>query len=68
MCKFSINAQEMMEELDKICPNSYDKLQAALESKVLSVLSEKKWLEIWESGNFSIELSINFDLPKELKK
>jgi hypothetical protein len=35
--------------------------------KVCAVLSEKKWLEIWESGNYKIEMSLTFNEIKELQ-
>ena len=66
MATFRLGATEIMEILDQVHPDAYDKFQSALESKVLDVLSEKKWLDIWESGEWQIGASISFDLPKEL--
>ena len=66
MSKFKLTATELIEVLDAVHPDAYDKLQSALERKVLDVLSEKKWLSIWETGKWTIETSISFDLPTEL--
>lgn len=68
MPKFKLTAGEMIEILDPIGSEPWDELQSALEKKVLEVISEKKWLEIWESGRWNIELNINFNLPDELKE
>jgi uncharacterized protein YfbU (UPF0304 family) len=66
MNKFTLNQGEMMEILDPLNQNAYDKLQGAIEQKICEVLSEKKWLEIWEEGDWKIELSITFNNIKEL--
>jgi uncharacterized protein YfbU (UPF0304 family) len=49
---------EMMELLDPINQNAYDKLQSALEQKICKTMTEEQWLEIWTSGEFEIEMSI----------
>ena len=67
MPKFTLNQGEITAILDSLNGNAYDKLQGALEMKVCEVLSEKKWLEIWESGNYKIEMSITFNEIKELQ-
>lgn len=64
--KVKLTAGEMMEVLDDLHKDAYDKLQGALERKVLEVLAEKKWVEIWDTGNWSIELTLEFNTPKEL--
>jgi uncharacterized protein YfbU (UPF0304 family) len=51
---------EMMEILDPVNQNAYDKLQSALEEKICKSMSEDQWLSTWESGNWEIEMSINF--------
>ena len=56
--KFKINMYEMMEILDPINQNAYDKLQSALEQKICQAMTEEEWLEIWTSGDFEIEMSI----------
>jgi hypothetical protein len=66
MPKFSINQGEMQEILDPLHQFAYDKLQGAIEKKICKVLAEEKWLEIWEEGNWNIELSITFNNVKEL--
>ena len=66
MPKFTLNQGEMMEILDPLNQNAYDKLQGAIEKKICEVLAEKKWLEIWEEGNWNIELSITFNNIEEL--
>ena len=60
MPKFRLNAGEMIEILDSIHQNAYDKLQSALEQKVLKTMSEEEWLAIWNTGNWTIETSISF--------
>jgi hypothetical protein len=67
MIKFTLNQGEITEILDLLNGDAYDKLQSALEMKVCAVLSEKKWLEIWESGNYKIEMSLTFNEIKELQ-
>jgi len=68
MPKFTLSVGEMTDVLDDKYTNAYDELQGALEIKILNVLSEKIWLEIWETGNFKIEMSITFPEIKELKE
>ena len=67
MPKFTLNQGEITEILDPLNGNAYDKLQGALEMKICAVLAEKKWLEIWESGNYKIEMSLTFNEIKELQ-
>lgn len=67
MPKFTLNQSEMIEILDPLHQHAYDKLQGALERKICKVLSEEKWSEIWEDGNWNIELTISFDNIKELQ-
>ena len=61
MKKFSLNMYEMMEVLDRIHPDAYDKLQSALEAKICKAMSEEKWLKAWDSGNWGIEMVINVE-------
>ena len=58
MVKFKLNAGEMIEILDSVHQNAYDKLQSALEDKICKSISEDEWLKIWESGDWEIEMSI----------
>lgn len=67
MPKFTLNQGEMTEILDPLNQRAYDRLQGALERKICEVLSEKKWLEIWEEGDWNIEMSITINTPKELQ-
>ena len=60
MPKFRLNAGEMIEILDSIHQNAYDKLQSALEKKILQTMSEEEWLAIWETDEWTIETSISF--------
>jgi hypothetical protein len=52
---------EMMQILDPINQNAYDKLQSALEQKICKAMPEDEWLSAWESGKWSIEMSIEFE-------
>lgn len=52
---------EMMQILDPINQNAYDKLQSALEQKICKAMTEDEWLSAWESGKWSIEMSIEFE-------
>ena len=61
MVKFRLNAGEMIEILDSVHQNAYDKLQSALEQKVLETMSEEEWLSIWDSGKWTIETTISFE-------
>ena len=56
--KYTLTMYEMMELLDPINQNAYDKLQSALEQKICKTMTEEQWLEIWTSGEFEIEMSI----------
>lgn len=67
MPKFTLNQGEMIEILDPLNQRAYDRLQGALEKKICEVLSEKKWLEIWEDGNWNVEMSITFKDIQELQ-
>lgn len=67
MPKFTLSQGEITAILDNFICDGYDELQSALEMKVCAVLSEKKWLEIWESGNYKIEMSLTFNEIKELQ-
>ena len=60
MPKFTLNMCEMMEILDPINQNAYDKLQSALEQKICRAMSEDEWLSAWHGGDWEIEMSINF--------
>ena len=60
MPKFKLNAGEMIEILDSVHQNAYDKLQSALEQKVLQTMTEDEWLAIWNTGEWTIETSITF--------
>jgi len=61
MPKFTLNMYEMMEILDPINQNAYDKLQSALEEKICKAMPEDEWLSAWEGGKWSIEMSIEFE-------
>jgi uncharacterized protein YfbU (UPF0304 family) len=50
---------EMMEILDPINQNAYDKLQSALEQKICKTMSEDEWLSLWEDSEWEIEMTIN---------
>jgi hypothetical protein len=52
---------EMMEILDPINQNAYDKLQSALEQKICKAMPEDSWLSAWNRGDWEIEMSINFE-------
>jgi hypothetical protein len=67
MPKFSLSSGEMMHILYELHPNAYDRLVNELEKKILDVLSEKKWIEIWTDGDFKLEFSVVFDDIEELK-
>jgi hypothetical protein len=67
MPKFTLNQGEMQEILDPLNQRAYDRLQGALEKKICEVLSEKKWLEVWEEGDWNIEMSITFNNIEELQ-
>lgn len=57
--KVTLNMYEMMEILDKLNQNAYDKLQSALEQKLCKTIHEDDWLQIWESGNWDVEMVLN---------
>jgi hypothetical protein len=67
MLKFTLNQGEMMEILDPLHQQAYDKLQGALEKKVCHLLAESKWLEIWEEGGWNIEVSLTVKTPLEFR-
>ena len=60
--KVKINQGEMMEILDPLNQNAYDKLQGALERKLCEVFSEKAWLKAFEDGDFEIEMTLNANI------
>lgn len=59
MPKFTLSMYEMMEILDPINQNAYDKLQSALEQKICKAMSEDEWLAMWEESEWNIEMTIN---------
>lgn len=59
MPKFTLNMYEIMEVLDPLNQNAYDKLQSALESKICKTMPEAEWVKLWESGDWEIEMVIN---------
>lgn len=61
MPKFKLNMYEMMEVLDPINKNAYDKLQIALEQKICKAMGEENWREIWVTSDWNIEMSITFE-------
>ena len=54
--KVKLNMYEMMEILDTLNQNAYDKLQSALEQKLCKTIHEDDWIKIWESGEWDIEM------------
>ncbi len=61
----NINMYEMMEILDELHPNAYDKLQSILEQKLCKEMEEKDWLKVWESGEWSIETTLKLNQAEE---
>ena len=61
MPKFTLNMYEIMNILDPINQNAYDKLQSALEHKICKTMYTKEWLDIWDTGEWNIEMSITFE-------
>jgi hypothetical protein len=61
MATVSLNMYEIIEILDPLNQNAYDKLQSKLEEKLCKLISEDKWLEIWDSGNWSIDMTLNIE-------
>ena len=59
MPKFTLNMYEIMEILDSVNQNAYDKLQNALEQKICKTIPENEWLSVWENGEWEIEMSID---------
>ena len=59
MPKFTLNMYEMMEILDSVNQNAYDKLQSALEQKICKTMPENEWLSAWENGEWEIEMSLD---------
>lgn len=57
--KFTLNMYEMMELLDPLHRDAYDKLQSALEQKICKTIPEGEWLRLWDSGEWEIEMVIN---------
>lgn len=49
---------EMIDILDKLNQNAYDKLQSALEQKICKDMTEEQWLDIWQSEGYEIEMTI----------
>jgi len=67
MPTFKLTQSEIIGILDELHPDAYDKLQGALEHKVCQLIAEKKWLEIWESGDWCIEMMLKFSPLEELQ-
>lgn len=65
MNKFKLTMYEMIEVLDPINKNAYDKLQIALEQKICEAMGEEKWREIWVTSDWDIEMSISFNEKTE---
>lgn len=56
--KYTLTMYEMIEILDKLNKDAYDKLQSALEHKICQSMTEEQWLEIWHNEGYEIEMSI----------
>jgi uncharacterized protein YfbU (UPF0304 family) len=56
--QFKLDMYEMMEILDPLNQNAYDKLQSELEKKICKTITEDEWLRIWEDGNWKIDMVI----------
>lgn len=54
-----LTQSELMEILDKLHPDAYDKLQQALEQKIPDNL-QGEWLEAWEAQRWRIDMSLNY--------
>jgi hypothetical protein len=60
MKTISMSMGEIIAILDQINPEAYDKLQNAIESKVIEQIGENSWLKIWNSDEWRITLKLDF--------
>lgn len=63
--KVTLDMYEMQDILDEIHQNAYDKLQSVLEKKICKLITEEKWLEIWEEGDWEINMTLKLKQPIE---
>ena len=57
----SLSMNEIIAILDPINQEAYFKLFTALEDKVMEDIGEDKWLTVWNSDEWRIKLTIEYD-------
>lgn len=57
--KVTLTQYELIEILDKLHPDAYDKLQQALERKIPDNL-QGEWLEAWEAQRWSLDMTLSY--------
>ena len=61
MPNFILREGEMQDVLDSIHPNAYDSLIGEIEKKICASMTEDRWMQIFDSGKFKVEMSITFN-------
>jgi len=56
----SLNIGEIIAILDPLNPDAYDKLEQALGAKVIKEMGEEQWLKVWESDDWTMNLTLNY--------
>jgi len=56
----NLSIEEIISILDPLNQSAYDKLQSALEEKVSKDIGEDQWLKVWNSDDWTINLTLNY--------
>ena len=57
----SLSMNEIIAILDPIHQEAYFKLFTALEDKVMETIGEDKWLKVWNSDDWRIKLTLEYE-------
>jgi len=61
----SLSMNEIISILDPFTEDAYNNLQRALEGKANAQIGEDKWLDVWNSDNWRIKLTLEY-IEKDL--
>jgi len=61
----SLSMNEIIAILDPINQDAYNRLQLALETKVGADIGDEKWLRVWNSDEWRIKLTLEYDEDAE---
>jgi hypothetical protein len=60
----NLTMQEIIDILDPINPDAFNLLNNALQEKVINDIGEDAWLKTFDSDEWNIKLSLNYEVEK----